>query len=72
MMTSSSGADVKLENISAWIDATANLGMAYVGGTIAYVSGDDPGTTDKQEGGTLTGGVDWNPCLILFNYYDRD
>ena len=59
--------DVKLENISGWIDATANLGMAYVGGTVAYVSGDNPGTTDKQEGGMLTGGVDWNPCLILFN-----
>jgi hypothetical protein len=63
----SGSSDVKLENISAWIDATANLGMAYVGGTVAYVSGDDPGTTDKQEGGTLTGGVDWNPCLIMFN-----
>jgi len=59
--------DVKLENVSGWIDATANLGMAYVGGTVAYVSGDDLGTADKQEGGTLTGGVDWNPCLILFN-----
>jgi hypothetical protein len=59
--------DVKLENISGWIDATANLGMAYVGGTVAYVSGNDPGTPDKEEGGTLTGGVDWNPCLIMFN-----
>jgi hypothetical protein len=66
-----SPSDVKLENISGWIDATANLGMTYVGGTVAYVSGDDPGTPDKQEGGTLNGGTDWNPCLILFNYYDR-
>jgi hypothetical protein len=63
--------DVTLQNISGWIDATANLGMAYFGGTIAYVSGDDPNTKDKQEGGTLNGGQDWNPCLILFNYYDR-
>lgn len=68
---SSLGADQKMENISAWIDATANLGIAYVGGTIAYVSGDDPGTSDKQEGGSIDGGRDWNPCLILFNYYDR-
>jgi hypothetical protein len=60
-----------LENLSGWIDATANLGMAYFGGTIAYVSGDDPNTKDRQEGGTLNGGTDWNPCLILFNYYDR-
>ena len=65
------GTDVKLENLSGWIDATANLGMAYFGGTIAYVSGDDPNTKDRQEGGTLNGGTDWNPCLILFNYYDR-
>jgi len=67
----SSSTDVKMENWSGWIDATANLGMAYFGGTIAYVSGDDPNTKDKQEGGTLNGGQDWNPCLILFNYYDR-
>lgn len=63
--------DVKLENWSGWIDATATFGPVYVGGTFAYVSGDDPNTTDKQEGGTLNGGRDWNPCLILFNYYDR-
>jgi hypothetical protein len=63
--------DVTLQNISGWIDATANFGMAYFGGTIAYVSGDDPNTKDKQEGGTLNGGQDWNPCLILFNYFDR-
>jgi hypothetical protein len=63
--------DVSLQNISGWIDATANFGMAYFGGTIAYVSGDDPNTKDKQEGGTLNGGQDWNPCLILFNYFDR-
>ena len=62
--------DVSIDNLSGWIDATANFAPVYVGGTIAYVSGDDPGTKDKQEGGTLNGGQDWNPCLILFNYYD--
>ncbi len=61
-------ADVDMQNISAWIDAVANFGLFYVGGTAAYVSGDDPGTTDKREGGTLTGGIDWNPCLIMWNY----
>ena len=65
-----SPSDVKLENFAGWIDATANLGMAYVGGTVAYVSGDDPNTADKKEGGTVSGGRDWNPCLIMFNYYD--
>ena len=62
--------DVKLENISGWIDATATFAPVYIGATIAYVSGDDPATTDRQEGGTLKGGNDWNPCLIMFNYYD--
>ncbi len=51
----------------AWIDATADFGMFYVGGTFAYVSGDDPATKDKTEGGLLNGGLDWNPCLIMFN-----
>ena len=64
------GSDVRMEQISGWIDATATFAPIYVGGTIAYVSGDDPGTGDVKEGGTLTGGRDWNPCLIMFNYYD--
>ena len=45
--------------------------MFYAGGSIAYVSGDDPGSNDKTEGGTINGGRDWNPCLIMFNYHDR-
>jgi hypothetical protein len=65
------GADVQLMNLSGWIDATATFGPVYFGGTFAYVSGDDPTTPDKQEGGTLNGGTDWNPCLLMFNYYDR-
>jgi hypothetical protein len=62
--------DVKLDNLSVFLDATATFAPIYVGGTFAYVSGDDLGTADKKEGGTLTGGRDWNPCLIMFNYYD--
>jgi hypothetical protein len=63
--------DVRLENLSGWIDTTATFGPVYFGGSFAYISGDDPATADKQEGGTLNGGRDWNPCLILFNFYDR-
>lgn len=63
--------DVTMENWSGWVDATANFAPFYVGGTFAYVSGDDPNTKDRQEGGSIDGGRDWNPCLILFNYYDR-
>ena len=55
-----------LQGISAWIDAMADFKMFYVGGTLAYVSGDDPGT-DKKEDQAVTGGIDWDPCLIMFN-----
>ena len=65
------GTDVSLNNLSAFVDATATFGPVYFGGTFAYISGDDPNTTDKQEGGSLNGGYDWNPTLIMFNYYDR-
>jgi hypothetical protein len=62
--------DIDLEGLSAYIDATADFGMFYAGGSIAYVSGDDPGTSDENEGFKVSGGRDWNPCLILFGYYD--
>jgi hypothetical protein len=59
--------EVKLSQLSAWVDALADLGMFYAGGSLAYVSGDDFSTRDKAEGGILTGGMDWNPTLIMFN-----
>ncbi len=55
-----------MNQMTGWIDATGDFGMFYVGGTFAYVSGDDP-ATDQAEGGTLSGGLDWKPCLILWN-----
>ncbi|KQC10502.1 MAG: hypothetical protein APR62_12025, partial [Smithella sp. SDB] len=61
--------DQKLESWSGWVDATATFAPVYVGATVAFVSGDDPSTSDVNEG-TLNGGRDWNPCLIMFNYYD--
>jgi hypothetical protein len=62
-------ANKKLELIAGWVDATATFGNFYAGGTLAYVAGDDPSTTDKIEGhsGIVNGGIDWNPCLIMFN-----
>lgn len=61
--------DLDMTALLAWVDATADFGKFYVGGSIAYVSGDDPGSTDKIEANSLlvNGGRDWNPCLILFN-----
>ena len=64
----STTADKKLENISGWVDATADFGMFYTGGSIAYVSGTDPSSSDKITGGILNGGRDWSPCLIMWNY----
>ena len=61
--------EVDLSNqLSAYVDATAKFGPVYFGGVAAYMSGDDPNTKDKLEGGTATGGADWMPCLIMFNY----
>jgi hypothetical protein len=65
-------ANVSISAISVFLDATATFGPVYVGGTFAYLSGDDPGTNDKLEGSNSlaavnTSGLDWNPCLILFN-----
>jgi hypothetical protein len=74
--------DVSISAYSVFLDATATFGPVYVGGSFAYLSGDDPGTTDKLEGSGYLGhmssstrafapvntaGLDWNPCLILFN-----
>ncbi len=60
--------DVDLQGISGWVDATADFKMFYIGGSIAYVSGDDDGTTNKNEGFSVNGGRDWQPCLIMWNY----
>ncbi|PKN39140.1 MAG: hypothetical protein CVU62_02770 [Deltaproteobacteria bacterium HGW-Deltaproteobacteria-2] len=60
--------NVSLSELGVFLDASANFGIFNVGGSAAYISGDDPGTQDKVEGGYyVTGGLDWNPCLILFN-----
>jgi hypothetical protein len=61
------GHDVQLENIMGYVKAVVDFGPVYFGGTAAYVSGDDPGTTEKKEGGAVSGGIDFNPCLIMFN-----
>ncbi len=65
--TGITGTDVTLQNMSGWIDAQATFGAVYFGGTFAYVSGDDPNTADKNEGGILNGGRDWSPNLIMWS-----
>ena len=64
------GTTINVNHLNAWIDATANFGMFYAGGSVAYVQGQNPNDYgSKLEGGVapLSGGLDYNPCLILFN-----
>ena len=63
--------DISLSNWAGWLDVTVAFNPVYIGGTFAYVSGDDPNTLDKAEGGVLAGGDDFNPCLILWNFDRR-
>jgi hypothetical protein len=61
---------VNVDHLSAFVDATANFGMFYAGGSVAYVQGQNPSDIgNKLEGDVspLSGGLDWNPCLIMFN-----
>ena len=43
----STTADKDIESFAGWVDATADFGMFYAGGSIAYVSGDDDANDDK-------------------------
>jgi hypothetical protein len=61
------GQDLRVDNLIGWIDAGVDFKQFYFGGTFAYVAGNDFSKTDVIKGGFLTGGVDWNPTLILFN-----
>ena len=58
--------DKDINSWTAWLDADANFGMFSVGGSVAYVQGQDPAETDEINN-ALTGGRDWNPCLIMYN-----
>ena len=61
------GQDKRVDNLAGWVDATVDLKMFYFGGSAAYVAGNDWSKSDVIKGGFLTGGMDWNPTLLLFN-----
>jgi hypothetical protein len=42
--------DVDVRGLSFYLEAQADVGPAYVGAAFGYAQGDDPGTTDKNEG----------------------
>lgn len=62
--------DQKLNSLAGWIDAVATFGPVYVGGTIAYAQGPDGivGVTTDKVTNKATGGRDWSPTLIMYNY----
>lgn len=57
---------IRIDGWRTYLGATADFGIAYVGGSFAWIAGDKQETADKMEG-LGTGGTDWNPCLIMFN-----
>jgi hypothetical protein len=57
----------RIDSWSAFLDANAKFGMFNVGGTFAWLQGDDNDSDDVIHDAN-TGGIDWNPCLIMFNY----
>ncbi len=64
------GHDLKINNLIGWLDGVVDIKQFYLGGTFAYVAGNDWNkfyTEGQIKGGFLTGGIDWNPTLILFN-----
>ena len=56
-----------IDDITGWLDATADFGMFYIGGTLAYVQG-DVDSDDKKVQNIINGGREWAPCLIMWNY----
>jgi hypothetical protein len=58
--------NVSMQDIMGDVDVNVNFGMFYFGGQFAYMSG--AGSDPKNlKGGFTGGGLDWNPCLIMFN-----
>jgi hypothetical protein len=57
--------DHDVSSLTAWLDGDAKLGIFSIGGSLAYVQGQDP-TSDKIQN-AQTGGRDWDPCLIMYN-----
>lgn len=63
-----SGADdIDYEGYSWYIYAKYNMGPAYFGAQYGHNDGDDPNTDENEAGFVLN--ADWDPCLILFNYW---
>jgi len=66
----SANADVDIKNFDWYLKARYNFGPAYLGGMVAVIQGDDPGTADKYEAAPFNpenGYTIFQPTLVLWN-----
>jgi hypothetical protein len=61
--------DIDRKGWSFYANGKYTMGAWYGGLEFAYISGDDPATTDKNESG-VSGGQAWDPMLIYGNYWN--
>lgn len=61
-----SAADQDISSFTAFLDADAKFGIFSIGGSLAFVQGDDD-STDDEINNFQTGGRDWDPCWMMFN-----
>ena len=61
--------DVDRKGWSLYLNPKYTMGAFYGGLEFAYITGDDPGSTDKNEAG-VPGGQAWDPMLIYGNYWN--
>ena len=54
---------------SLYLNPKYTMGAFYGGLEFAYITGDDPTSTDKNESG-VAGGQAWDPMLIYGNYWN--
>ena len=60
--------DVDRKGYSLYLMGKYTMAAFYGGLEFAWITGDDPSTTDKNEAGVL-GGTTWDPMLIYGNYW---
>ncbi len=60
--------DVDRAGWSLYLMGKYTMGAFYGGLEFAYITGDDPSTTDKNEAG-VPGGAAWDPLLMYGNYW---
>ncbi len=62
--------DIDMFGYGIYLGARADFAPVYFGLQFAYITGDDPATPEKREGGFMAGllaGQAYNPALMMFN-----